>query len=55
MSGGAVVGIRGFSNKNGGFAIGISPAHVFPALITIHGRSEDYQGQGVRHKTWSTY
>jgi len=50
MSGGAVVGFRDCTNRgeyaHGGFALGISPGNVFPTLIAIHGRSEDYQGQG---------
>ena len=50
MSGGAVVGFRDCTNSgeymHGGFALGISPGNVFPSLIAIHGRSEDYQGQG---------
>jgi len=44
------VGFRDCTNSgeymHGGFALGISPNNVFPSLIAIHGRSEDYQGQG---------
>ena len=45
MSGGAVVGFRDCSNGKG-FALGISPDALFPILVGIHGRSEDYHGQG---------
>lgn len=45
MSGGPVIGYRDCSN-NGGFALGISPASVFPVLLAVHGRSEGYGDQG---------
>ena len=45
MSGGPVVGFRDCSN-GGGFALGISPASVFPVLLAVHGRSEGYRDQG---------
>ena len=43
MSGGPVLGFRDCSNGRG-FALGISPNSVFPSLVGIHGRSEDYRG-----------
>ena len=43
MSGGPVLGFRDCSNGRG-FALGISPNSVFPVLLGIHGRSEDYRG-----------
>ncbi len=43
MSGGPVLGFRDCSNDRG-FALGISPNSVFPSLLAIHGRSEDYRG-----------
>jgi len=43
MSGGPVLGFRDCSNGRG-FALGISPNSVFPSLLAIHGRSEDYRG-----------
>lgn len=43
MSGGPVLGFRDCSNGKG-FALGISPNSVFPSLVAIHGRSEDYRG-----------
>ncbi len=40
MSGGPVLGFRDCTNRgnyrHGGFALGISPGHVFPSLIAIH-------------------
>ncbi len=46
MSGGPVMGFRDCTNGSG-FALGISPYSVFPALVGIHGRSEDYSsGEG---------
>ena len=46
MSGGAVVGFRDCANDRLGFTLTISPALNFPTLIGIHGRSEDYHGEG---------
>jgi hypothetical protein len=43
MSGGPVIGFRDCSNGRG-FGLGISPNSVFPTLVGIHGRSEDYRG-----------
>lgn len=46
MSGGPVMGFRDCSNS-GGFALGISPNSVFPVLLGVHGRSEEYgDGEG---------
>ena len=45
MSGGGVFGYRDCSNGRG-FGLGISPDLVFPILLGIHGRSEDYHGEG---------
>ena len=46
MSGGAVVGFRDCSSNRRGFTLTISPALNFPTLVGIHGRSEDYHGEG---------
>ena len=46
MSGGAVVGFRDCTMDRGGFTLTISPALNFPSLVGIHGRSEDYHGEG---------
>ena len=43
MSGGPVLAFRDCSNGRG-FALGLSPNSVFPSLVGIHGRSEDYRG-----------
>ena len=46
MSGGAVVGFRDYTSNRRGFTLTISPASNFPILVGIHGRSEDYHGEG---------
>ena len=46
MSGGAVVGFRDCTDDRYGFALTISASYNFPTLVGIHGRSEDYHGQG---------
>ncbi len=46
MSGGAVVGFRDCEDNQQGFTFTLSPIFNFPTLVGIHGRSEDYHGDG---------